>query len=106
MAYVSSGMYESSILMRYKTPSSGDYDNDALYTTNITLDSDYAMAFIKTYDVTKQIDNYKLYVFKKGILLITSRVITAIPSLESYNSDIEFDVFTAFLFKSVKICWL
>ena len=67
MAYVSSGMYESSILMRYKTPSSGDYDNDALYTTNITLDSDYAMAFIKTYDVTKQIDNYKLYVFKKGI---------------------------------------
>ena len=67
MAYVSSGLYESSILTRYKNPSSGNYDDDALYTTNIILDSDYAMAFIKTYDATKQIDNYKLYVFKKGI---------------------------------------
>lgn len=67
MAYISSGIYESSILIRYKTPSSGDYDNDSLDTTNIVLDSDYAMAFIKTYDSTKNIDYYKLYVFKKGI---------------------------------------
>ena len=41
-----------------------------------------------------------------GTLEITSRVITAKSSRESYNSAIEFDVFTACLFRSVKICWL
>lgn len=67
MAYVSNGMFQSSILIRYITPGVVDYDNDSLDTTNITLDDGYAMAFIKTFDSSKNIDNYKLYAFKKGI---------------------------------------
>ena len=66
MAYVSSGMYKSSLLMRYKTPEIGVYDNDSLYTTEITMDDNYAMAFIKLFDHKKQIDYYKFYAFKKG----------------------------------------
>ena len=67
MAYVSSGMYKSSLLIRYKTPDIGVYDNDSLYTTEITMDENYAMAFIKSFDPSKQIDYYKFYAFKKGI---------------------------------------
>ena len=67
MAYVSSGMYKSSLLIRYKTPDIGVYDNDTFYTTEITMDDNYAMAFIKSFDNSKQIDYYKFYAFKKGI---------------------------------------
>lgn len=67
MAYVSKGMYESSITTRYITPGIGDYDDDTLYTTDIELDDGYAMAFIKTFDSTKNIDYYKFYAFKKGV---------------------------------------